>query len=364
MPLTIRAGRENLVNVEPQTFDGWISTRLEYGLNDIASRFTITVSNKGRCDGGEFPLPAQTPVSILADGELALTGWVDDDGPSEDRRDHRVTITGRSRGGDLVDCSHYRESDDGWEWEGQTALQIAQDVVAPFEGISVSSPLSFDAIDEFRATMGDTAFMVIEELARREGVLMVALPDGSISLERAARDREPFVLNCPTTTTARHSYSQRFSEYHARGQQHGYDNADADDAADVRGSITDDKVARYRPRIIQPEGSVTQAEALRRIQWQRARDRGDSLTLRLRLPGFQSPSGEIWRVNRRLWVERPRFSVQHELLIAAVAFTSDNTDGDMTELLLKPPAAYEPEPRIRRSLQRSASKEGPGYFDL
>lgn len=363
MPITVRTGNTDAVPVNPAEWRGWISTEVSYNLNDIAASFSIEMTNVGRCEGfgaSEFPLYPQTPVRIYADDNLALTGHTEIDNPIQNESDYLVRVSGRSLGGDLVDCNHVRDNLDGWIWRGLTALEIARDVVSRYGGefdIAVESDVDLSPIDEYRATIGDTSFEILDVLARREGVLLRAMPDGSIRFQRAGSERVGFTIHCPKDTESIHDFTRRFSEYYARGQRHGYDDANPDPAADVRAEASDSLVGRYRPRLVQPEGSADEADALRRIQWQRARDRGDSLQLDLSLPCFTDPNGELWRVNTRVWVERPYHNVNRELLIAGVTFRSDTQSGDTTRLLLKPVESYEVEPRQRTRLSRAAVAE-------
>lgn len=361
MPITVRTGNTDAVPVNPAEWRGWISTEVSYNINDIAASFDIEMTNVGRCDGfgaGEFPLYPQTPVRIYADDSLALTGHTEIDGPIQGEDDYLVRVSGRSLGGDLVDCNHVRPSQDGWLWQNQTALDIARDVVSQFGGgfgISVNSDVDLSPIDEYRATIGDTAFEILDILARREGAILRAMPDGSIRFQRAGSERVGFTIHCPKDTESIHDFTRRFSVYYARGQKHGYDDADPNAAADVRAEAQDTSVGRYRPRLVQPEGSVDTQDALRRIQWQMARDRGDSLQLELTIPCFTDPNGDLWRVNTRVWVDRPYHNVNRELLIAGVTFRSDGDTGDTTRLLLKPVEAYEVEPRQRTRLSRAVT---------
>ena len=368
MPIVVRTGTTNAVPVNPGEWRGWIATEVSYELNNIAAGFSIEMTNIGRCEqfaDEPFPLYPQTPVRVYAvddqgeNQQLLLTGFVDTDNPVQDPTQAIVNITGRSVGGDLVDCHHVREGLDGWLWQNQTALEIARDVASRFGGgfgIDIQSDISLEAIEEYRATIGDTAFEILDILARREGAILHALPDGSIRFQRASNERVGFTIHCPRDTETVHDFTRRFSEYHARGQRHGYDDADPNEPADVRAFITDDLVGRYRPRLVQPEGSVDEDDALRRIQWQRARDRGDSLRMELSVPCFTDPDGALWRTNTRVWVDRPYHNVHRELLIAGVSFRSDNDEGDTTRLLLKPVEAYETEPRTRSRLSKSRAK--------
>ena len=373
MPLLVRTGTTDAVPSNPAEWRGWIASEVSYEINNVAASFNIEMTNIGRCEefsDQPFPLYPQTPVRIYAVDErgenqkLLLTGFVDSDNPIQGD-EHIVRISGRSTGGDLVDCHHVRETRDGWLWTGKTALEIARDVTARFGGgfgIPVFSDIEFEPIDEYRATIGDTAFEILDMLARREGAILHAQPDGSIRFQRASRERVPYTIHCPRDTETVHDFTVRFSEYHARAQRHGYDDTDPIAAADVRAFLTDDLIDRYRPRLVQPEGSVDEADALKRIQWQRARDRGDSLQMELSIPCFTDPNGDLWRTNTRVWVDRPYHNVHRELLIAGASFRSDSDEGDVTQLLLKPSEAYETEPRVRQRLSKARTNTDDGFY--
>src|SRR4029077_7785864 len=76
-----------------------------------------------------------SPVTILLDGEVVITGYVDSYAPRFDANSHGVEIRGRSRTCDFVDGAAIVP---GGQFKQLTLTEIAERLAAPF-GITVKS---------------------------------------------------------------------------------------------------------------------------------------------------------------------------------------------------------------------------------
>lgn len=354
------------IKIDGQEFSDWLSAEFSFSLDDGASTFQMTVSE--RWQGGFFDqwrrwqISAGSAVQVLINGNVVLTGYVDVHEPSLSATDHTVSIGGRSKTGDLVDCSVV--SSDGYAWVGKTAAEIATDICLPF-GIAVTSEVDLPTVPRFQVEVGTTAWDAIQQVAEKAGALIVPLKEGGLHFARTSTDALPFELSCPQGITVRHDHTVRFSDWIVTGQKHGYD-GDAIASAQTSGEVQDAAITRYRPVIVQADGETEGVTALTSAEWRKSRSIGESLSATITLPTFENPDGDIWWPNQLVRVRSDPVGIDRELLISSVRYFFDGSSGTSCTLEMKHPAAYTPAPRpapIRRRAVRSVSdKAGVDHF--
>lgn len=363
------------LKVNGSLYTGWTDFHLSDSLKNAAASFELATSERWQGDSpsntstGQWRLRAGDYCEVLIDDTLVLAGWIDVHQPSIDKHSHKVAISGRSLTGDLVDCSAMHNPGN---FKDQSALAIASALAAPFD-IKVHLDDSVGGValvKKFEIQQGETAFEAIERLSRQEELIVTSRRDGHLSLERGKRDTYGFSLGGYQQATLTTDYSQRFSQYTAKAQQHGEDLKDPELASRVTANAADRAITRYRPRIVQPEGSTNAQQAAQRISWQANRDLGESLRLRCTMTGFYTPAGGLWQKNQMIVVQDEVLGIDNTLLIESVDFRQSPTEavGTTTELTLVHPGAYAQEPVAQQTeTKRVASKKADSkssYFDL
>lgn len=365
----------NIITLKSNGYEytGWKDFHLRDSLQSAAAVFELATSEKwqgvNRYDLGQWRLRAHDDCEVRIDGQRIMRGWIDVHQPSLDKGMHSVAISGRSLTGDLVDCSAVHSPGN---FKNQTALQIAQALCNPFSVKVVldSGITALPTVEKFEIQQGETVFEAIERLCRIEELIVTSRPDGHLSLERTTRQSYSFPLTGYESASFTTDYSQRFSEYTAKAQQHGEDLADPKLAARVTANVTDRAISRYRPRIIRPEGSTNAAQAKQRITWQANRDLGASLRLSATMTGFYNPAGEIWQKNRLIVVRDEYLGINNTLLIESVSFrqSANENEGSTTDLVLVHPGAYALEPvseeRQTKRVKAKKTQQKSSYFDL
>jgi prophage tail gpP-like protein len=122
------------LEIDGLAWTGWTDVRITRGVERCPSDFEVRLT--------EF-IPGQDAIKILRGAtvkvkigrDLVLTGYVDRVTRTYDARSHSVTIVGRSKCADLVDCSAEWP---GGQIVGSSVLEIAQKLAAPY-GITVAS---------------------------------------------------------------------------------------------------------------------------------------------------------------------------------------------------------------------------------
>jgi prophage tail gpP-like protein len=271
-----------------------------------------------------------SPCEVAVDGEIVITGFVDDAGVEFDPTTHEVEIAGRDATGDLVDCAAFVPGRGPSIWaDGSSPLAIIAGICRPFK-IAVKADVPMQATGTQELTPGETAFCVIDRLARGAGVLPVSDGQGRLLLTRGgsggsfAPIREGENIE---KAKGAYSFKQRFSDYYVVSQLAG-DYVDATPI--VSGAhATDPAITRFRPVVIQAETPAPGAASpQRRAEWEASVRIGKALRYTLTLTGWRDDSGALWQPNGLVPVTSRR-----------IGWTMDE-NGSVTELTVTRPDAF------------------------
>ena len=302
-------------------------------------------------------LPEGAPCQILFGDDPVLTGFVDTVATSVTPRSHSVTLTGRGKTSDLVDCTCIPQVVQGVEslaFAGLDLEAIVGELCAPY-GVDYSvradlTPAVPQAAPKgqlpyFSAEFVDTPAAVIAELARFYGVLVYEDVDGSLVFERAAQTPAAsgfaYAQNVESFHFSR-SMAERFSEVRV------YTSATAESLNTVLDNVTllatrtDPNVTRFR-RHAQVCASPVLGFGEQEAAWEVARRYGRSRPLSLTVPGWRDVAGALWAPNTTASVQLPGVPTSTTWVISEVTFLRDE-GGTRTDVSLLPAEAFSVEP--------------------
>lgn len=325
------------IKVNGSIYGGWKSARIPFGIEQIANSFELTVTDRWSGQDNAYPIRVGSACEVLLDGETVITGYVDDNTPEFDAGSHSISIAGRDRTGDLVDCSAIHKSG---QWANATLDKIVRDVCAPF-GIKViiDAPLG-EKFSTFSIQEGETAHECIDRACRMRAVMPVSDGKGNLVITRA-KSGAPVaeLIQGENILYARGEFSlrERFSTYYIKGQDRGSDdNTDTpENHTQVSATATDSFVKRYRPLIVLAEDKGAHATFKQRAEWERNVRRGRSARATVRMNGWRNVSGELWRANTMVRLISPYLGAPDvNLLIVGGTYIKDESMGTVTELSL------------------------------
>lgn len=346
--LTIRGGTEPSDDVALQirgiAWGGWTDVRVTRGIERLPSDFEVRLT--------EFA-PGQDPIEILRGDSCVLTigpdtvmtGYVDQIERTIDARRHSVTIRGRSKCEDLVDCAAEWP---GGQIVGSSVLEIAQQLAKPY-GIGVTC--IGDAgprIPQFNLLRGETPFAIIERLCRFAQLLAYDTPSGDLLLtavsdKRSASGFKEGVNVMRATMLA--TMDQRFSEYYSYLQSMETLD-DAGRGGDLQARVFDDSVTRHRRRILISEtsGAIGWEIAQKRAGWEGQRRRGRSTVVRVTTDSWRDAAGVLYEPNTLALIELPSLQLEPvSLTIGEVTYRRGDS-GTVCDLVLMPKEAFTPQP--------------------
>ena len=326
-----------LITVGGKTFTGFESVRLNATLEHAARSFEVQIAAE---QGGAATLQmfkAGAKVSITVDGEAFLTGYVDQYRPRIGKSEYLISISGRSKGADAIDCGIIHATG---HFKNRTPLQIAQEMDKFGIGFTASGDMK--PVPNFQVSPGETVFQALSRLARDQNLTLRAKGDGGIEFYNAKkspkRQAGPLIEGINILTgEANHDWSKRYSKYHVRGQKA----LGTDEKATQLESVAEDTgVDRYRPTVVLAEGDTDEGRIRDRAQHHRNRKAGRGLTADIGVVNYRDSGGKLWEPGNLVYVESDALALGQDMMIEGVDFSEDSAGGTVTRLSLCDPKAH------------------------
>lgn len=335
-----------ILRVNGREWGGWTSVRIAAGIDRIARDFSVQITRSWPGDemqtGQTSRIRNGDKVEVLIGEDLVITGWVEATPVSYSASSLIMSISGRSKTADLIDCSATPA-----QYNNRSLLQIATELAKPFGITVVDEGAVSDALLSVQADQGETVMEVLNKMLGLQQVLMYDNLQGDlvIGVPGAAKATTALVLGENVLSAdIQRSVKDRFSRYRVTGMRAGNDQDFADSTTTaIRGQASDSAITRYRPLMLRQSGNATTATCSRRSEFemrQRAA-RTDETTYTVR--GWRQGNGALWQPNMRVIVYDPVMGFNNqEMVIAEVSWQQDDK-GTITELRVGPAAAYLPE---------------------
>lgn len=365
------------LTVNGERHEGWKSVQVRLSVEDIAGSFAVTYRDRWGERGDPFPIREGDEVAVSVEDELVITGYVDDYEVEYDAENVALKACGRSKAGDLVDCSEKFAPR-----VETTLLDIGQAICDPF-GIGFSfgdaavaaDPAFQRPLQRFGVEPGETAFDALSRLVRYRGALLVSTPEGNVEVVRAGSTRVTQTVLQYGRNILRGSYSgstrERFSKYTMLGQVPGDDRWQGKQMAVSVAVADDEHVPRYRPTVMMTDDAITFAELEKRVNFERNARAGRAERISYDVVGWTHAPGEtsnlvgttlgrapskVWRQNKLVKVTDDLLGVDDYLLIACVTLDRTLEGGKRARLDLCKPEAFDvlevPEPCIKKRKRR------------
>ena len=324
---------EVILKAGGQVYGGWTKVSVNRSIEAMSGSFDLELTWKWHGSDDKYkafmePIKEGQPCIIEIGGERVITGYVDDWVPSYDANQVIISVSGRDKTADLVDCSIDHPSG---QFNKQTLAQIAHVVCKPF-GIKVIVKTDVgEAFPRIQIEQGETPHELLTRLARQRGVLLTSDTFGNLVIVRRSTKRAGVSLILGENVKAargRLSWRQRYSNFKIKavGPAWGdHDGADLIAVGGIEANITDKEIGRYRPMIIINEEVTTAEGAAKRGQWERQRSIAKSNGAEYTVTGWRIPqTGKLWDFNTVVPVQDEIIGYHEDMLISSIMFSSDD----------------------------------------
>lgn len=326
---------------------GWTSAFVQRSIETLSGFFSlIVVDDTKQKLNNNWPLQTQDECVIRINNDVLITGYIDSVQINISEESHVISIRGRDKTCDLIDCSATNKPG---KYAKINIFNFAEVICSPF-GITVKAESGVDLTKTFKASLnpGESAFEALDKKAKELGILIIT--DGLGNLVLGNNDRTE--LNDPLVygqniknARASYDYTDRFSYYRVETQGSSSEKTGWDAKVGVFGEGHDDGVNRYRPLIIRGESQMTSAFAQRTAQWEALVRAAKSQIIDITVQGFRQSNGELWEINKLVDVHIPPCYVNPpvQLLVTSVSYElSEN--GSFTKMTLMREDAYTSQP--------------------
>ena len=328
-----------------QTLSGWVNARVSRGIEQFPSDFELEVTDL-QPDGGVARIRPGDACTVRIGSDLVVTGYIDRYAAQIAPGDHKITVMGRSKCQDLVDCAAVA---DGSQIVAASVLQLAQDLGKPY-GITAVGEAG-PAVQQFNLNLGESSWEIIDRVTRYNQLLAYDQPDGSLRLAKLGTERHAsgFVqgVNVQAASVV-YSMDQRFSEYVAV-----YMSVDRMVEAGAGGNqvatVRDEGVPRFRRRIIASEQATNTGVSVAKLraEWECSRRMGRSFQVTLTCDSWRDKDGRLWEPNTLAQVDIPALHIRNkQWVIGSVSYLRNGSSGTTAQVTLLPPEAFTPEPGV------------------
>lgn len=347
-------------------YAGWKTVRITAGLERQARDFELGITWTWP-GGGDVPVRIRQgeAVEVRIGSDLVLTGYVFASPIQYDAESITLSISGRSRTADLVDCAAINKPG---QWRGQSVKSIVAAIAGEYGIQVVSESPGGLGVDDHSIEPGDTAFESIDKLLTLSRLFSTDDARGRLVIAEPGKggrtaDRLELGKNI-LTGDAGLDFSNVFSEYISKGQRSGTDKSYGTAATEVSASVKDDRVGRRRVKLIQQSGQMNEALARARVVWERENAISKALSATYQVQGWRQSNGDLWRHNMIVSVIDPLIGFDRDMLITEISYELSET-GTKTTMTVGPPDGFLPEPNDayeKRKLRKGKKTDNFEYL--
>ncbi len=300
------------LKIADRRYSGWDNVVVSKSMQSIAHTFAMDIFG-----GDAIPINDDDLVQIIVNDKVFLTGYLDSIKIGITDKKKPLAITGRSKAGDLIDCSIETNK----QYNKQTAKQIISDLVKPF-GIEVSSGLKLEPLAVFNTKVGETYFNAINRLCKQTNTLPISDNYGNLQIVKneqtesanVLKDGDFKELNYPKVL------SSRFSKYTYKKEGIVVDVTD--------GSVTDDTVKRFRPFV---EVNTEDKNNIDMAKWKKNHNKVDEVSLTAKVTGWDLDINTIVKLETEI--------VNNSFLLKDIVYRKGNA-GTTSDLVLASKDSY------------------------
>ncbi len=325
------------VSVAGVRYAGWQRGTLQLTMQELANSFDLEYIASGK-RMTDRALYAGDEVLVRVNGEAVLGGYVDTTDDEDAADDLRLRAGGRSKTCDLVDCSAPVQA-----FSNQTAVQIAEAIAKPFGIVVRGESDPGDPLPRFSVQKGETCADAILRATGPRGLYPYAVgADLVIGRAGAVRSSTRLVRGTPPLLRSSRSDSwySRYSEYVFRGQMRATDVAFGKAVSQLKTSVVDPEITRFRPLLIQVEAHGA-GDLKTRAEVARNQRIGQAQRVLATVVGLTDADGKPWRPNTLVDFANPVLGIEAPLLVSVVRMRFGEGEGDETELELVPVEAFD-----------------------
>lgn len=310
-------------------FEAWQTASISRAFDAVAGTFSLSFGaydHTGK-QVSTYIKPFDACTLYLED-ETVITGYIDDISISYTATSHTLSVSGRDKTADLVDCSAIHKPD---EWHNMQVEYLANVLCAPF-GIKAKVETDTKPVVKFRLEQGETAFEALDRLCRMQGLIANSNPSGEFIITRKSTVQAGVKLEHGVNIlSANFSYSGKdlFSDYLLKGQQ------PHSESKSTKTAFNDASVSRFRPLLILAEDIASKDSAGTRLDNEVENRKAKARQVSVTVQGWrEQENGALWLPNKIIHMKDIMLDIDETFFISKVDY-SYSGQGSITKLTLE-----------------------------
>lgn len=320
-----------------RAFEGWTGFRVTRSMQAGSSVFELSATERFVPRARVFEPGAACELRVGRD--VLVTGYVNTVSIRLAADQHSISLSGRDRVGDLIDCSDPLLPP---ELYNVSLTYLATVLAAPF-GVAVRALVDVGAnFAKVSINPGERSWEVIEKHCRYRQILPLTDGIGGLLLTRAGLVRAAGTIvegKNLLSGQADRSDLERFSDYTVKGQSFDL----GDGAGSPVGTARDKAVTRYRPLSIVASEAVDQDRCGELARWEALTRAARAEEVQITVQGWRDQAGALWRPNTIVPVLSPVLGLAGDYLVSEVSLSLDS-NGTSSALSLMRPDAFKQAP--------------------
>ncbi|CAJ0781889.1 phage baseplate assembly protein [Ralstonia chuxiongensis] len=346
LPATTVRGNRDPDNVTLEVGDlalsGWQHVRITRGMERVPGDFEISYTEKFPGMQNVLVNPGAACVLKIG-GDTVLTGYVDRVSHSIGPYEHPMSITGRGKCADLVDCS---ASIGAFNYNNVSTMEMARALCAPF-GIEVIGSEGMRH-PQVVLSVGETPYTVIDRLCKLAQLLCYEDEFGRMVLtalsDTAAAGGLKEGVNVENASFVR-DWTNRYSEYRIYPIGNGIAN-EIGQIPMEEFVYVDSEINRFRPlAMVSIYGDAGYEVSKARAMWELNRRYGRGNALTVTTDSWRDAEGALYAPNTLIPIALPSLHVLPDIqwTVGEVTY-SRGMEGTHCDLTIMPRDAFLPEP--------------------
>lgn len=329
---------------------GWTDITIRRSIEQMSGSFDVGLTLLPNDSFVSNQIMPGSETEVLVNDAPVLTGYIDVLGSQYDKSQASLSISGRDRVSDLIDCAS--TVDGPFEYIGQRLNQILDGILKPY-----NIPVRFDvdtgaAFKRIAIQPGETSFELIERLCRYRSLLPISDGLGGLVITKPGREKSKGKLVYGDNILSGNitlDNTNRFSLVVIKGQEEGSDDNNSDDVAGGEGRAVDSLITRYRPKVMVGDNPDSQLGIAELAKWHVSMNRARSITASYKVQGWTTDGeDDLWKINTIVPVLDPIRGLFRDMLIKDVSLDRSGAGTTTTLGLVLPesfdlPAEFEPD---------------------
>lgn len=317
------------LKINGNRFEAWKSVNVVRAFDAVAGSFSLSLGTYDILGNKVINyLKIFQECTLYLENEIVITGYIDDISVSYSATSHTLSIKGRDKTADLVDCSAIHKPD---EWHNVSVQFIANTLCLPF-GIKANVQAETTKIKKFRIEQGETAFEALDRLCKMQDLFATSNPLGELILAKKSTAKASVCLEHGINILSAnytHSAKDLFSDYHIKGQEPNSDNKA------LKASLNDANIPRFRPLLFLAEDIASTNAANLRLKKEQDNRKAKSEQLNVSVQGWREhQSGTLWQPNKIVQFKDTMLGLNKNYFLRQVEY-SFSEQGSTTNLILE-----------------------------